>query len=420
MTVPHVVTTRAWYRSPGLLVVAVVVACALSLLVGLTASTWLYQFDMRIYFNAIEWWRQGNDVYTYSQPDPLMGSLGFTYPPFAAVVMWPIAGISFTALQIAMLTVIVISGAVCVALVIARTARVRGRALAAAVLVVTPLAFALEPWRQNLSLGQVNLVLAALIVVDLLWVSAHRPRWTGVGVGLAMALKITPGVFLLPFIATRRWRALLVALASGAAATGVAAVILPADTWRFFTEYLWDTTRVGKVGNIQNQSARGWISRWVPDDSAGSIIWVAVSAIVVVLALGAVARTEAQRAPVATVAITGLTGIVIAPVSWMHHAVWVVPALACLVQHFWSIRRTDGRGTDRRLVIALVLTGVAVWCMHPGTYLDANIDYTTAGLGLRLLSGLPTLWCLVFLAVARVRPDLLSARPATATAEVNR
>ncbi|WP_353648461.1 glycosyltransferase 87 family protein [Nakamurella sp. A5-74] len=409
---PHAATARLWYRSPGRLVVAFIAACAMSVLVALTASTWLHQFDLRIYFDAIAWWHRGNDVYSYSQPDALMGSLGFTYPPFAAVVLWPIGWMTFPALQIVMLALIVVCGAACVALVIARTALIRGRSLAAAVLVATPLAFTLEPWRQNLSLGQINLVLAALITVDLLRVSVHRPRWTGMGIGLAMALKITPGVFLLPLLATRRWRALAVAVGTAAVATSLAALVLPSASWRFFTDYLWDTARVGDVSNIQNQSVRGWISRVIPDQLVQAILWAVVSVVVVLLALGAVVRTEARSAPVATLAVTGLAGILVAPVSWMHHAVWVMPALACLVQRFLEIRRTTGQPADRRLVLALVISGVIVWCLHPGTYLSPDTDYASAGLGIRLLSGLPVLWCLVFLVVARLRPELLAARPA--------
>lgn len=420
MTVPHVAATRAWYRSPGRLVVAVLAACAVSVLVALTASTWLDQFDLRIYFDAISWWRRGNDVYSYSQPDALMGSLGFTYPPFAAVVLWPIGWMTFPALQIVMLSLIVVCGAACVALVIARTASIRGRSLAAAVLVATPLAFTLEPWRQNLSLGQINLVLAAGITVDLLWVAVHRPRWTGIGIGLAMALKITPGVFLLPLLATRRWRALAVAVGAAAVATGLAALGLPSASRRFFTDHLWDTARVGDVGNIQNQSVRGWVSRVIPDQQVQTILWALVSVVVVLLALGAVVRTEARSAPVATLAVTGLTGILVAPVSWMHHAVWVMPALACLMRRFLEIRRTTGHPADRRLVLALVISGVVVWCLHPGTYLSPDTDYASAGLGIRLLSGLPVLWCLVFLVVARFRPELLAARPAATTGAVTR
>ncbi|MEJ7651683.1 MAG: glycosyltransferase 87 family protein [Nakamurella sp.] len=413
---PHVAATGLWYRSPGRLVVAFLAACAVSVLVALTASTWLHQFDLRIYSDAIGWWHRGNDVYSYSQPDPLMGSLGFTYPPFAAVMLWPIGWLTFPALQIVMLTLIALCGTACVALVISRTAAIRGRPLAAAVLVATPLAFTLEPWRQNLSLGQINLVLAALITVDLLWVSVHRPRWTGIGIGLAMALKITPGVFLLPLLATRRWRALAVAIGSAAVATSLAALVLPAASWRFFSDYLWDTTRVGDVSNIQNQSVRGWAGRVIPDQQVATILWAVVSVFVVLLALGAVIRTEARSAPVATLAVTGLTGILVAPVSWMHHAVWVMPALACLVHRFLQIRRTTGHAADRRLVLALMISGAVIWCVHPGTYLDPDLDWGSAGLGLRLLSGLPVLWCLVFLVLARLRPDVLAARTAASGA----
>ena len=45
-------------------------------------------FDMKIYHGAVVWWANGNELYEFVAPPT---TLGFTYPPFAALVMLPMA-----------------------------------------------------------------------------------------------------------------------------------------------------------------------------------------------------------------------------------------------------------------------------------------------------------------------------------------
>src|SRR6266511_3740081 len=72
--------------------IAVVVAVALA--VG-GAHFWYGNrhnyYDLRIYYDAINWWADGHPLYSFSHLDRIQGPLGFTYPPFAAVLMYPMA-----------------------------------------------------------------------------------------------------------------------------------------------------------------------------------------------------------------------------------------------------------------------------------------------------------------------------------------
>lgn len=45
-------------------------------------------FDMKIYHGAVVWWANGNELYEFIAPST---TLGFTYPPFGALVMLPMA-----------------------------------------------------------------------------------------------------------------------------------------------------------------------------------------------------------------------------------------------------------------------------------------------------------------------------------------
>src|SRR5687767_14179095 len=58
-------------------------------------------FDMKIYQGAMVWWTQGGELYEYIYPHI---TLGYTYPPFAALTMLPMAGL--TALQAAWVNVV--------------------------------------------------------------------------------------------------------------------------------------------------------------------------------------------------------------------------------------------------------------------------------------------------------------------------
>lgn len=421
MTIPAI-RARAWYGSPARLAGMVLAGCLLSAAVALTASTWLDQYDLGIYNSAIGWWRSGHDLYSYAQSDPLMGSLGFTYPPASAVLMWPMTLFGFPALQTITLAGILIAGVAVVGLVLRAElpASLTGKPFMAAIAVLTPLAFALESWRQNLSFGQINLFLAVMVAADLLWPTAVRPKWAGIGVGLATALKITPGIFLVQLAICRRWRELAIAVATTMVATGLAAIFLPADTWRYFSQLLWDTSRVGTMGSVQNQSIRGWAIRLFGDDSTSKTVWAVLAIVVVVVGLREVARM-AIASPAGAMAVTGLIGVLIAPVSWMHHAVWVFPALVVLIHRWWQLRDDNTAGRLRIGIAVLVVLGLLSWGIHPGTYLDRVDDWTTAGVFSRLVSGVPTLWCLLVVLLAHWwRPARITASRPLHTGAVTR
>ena len=80
----------------------------------------------------------------------------------------------------------------------------------------------LEPVRQTLSFGQVNLLLMLLIVADLCLPDSRW--WKGVGVGLAAGFKLTPLIFIPYLLLTRRFRAAAVAPAIFALTIAVSVV----------------------------------------------------------------------------------------------------------------------------------------------------------------------------------------------------
>ena len=289
-------------------------------------------YDLRIYVSAIRWWTDGNPLYDYTQPDRVQGLLYFTYPPLAAVLMWPLAQLPLGAV-IAVFTL----GTV-VAVFVTTWWLIRPAPVPAwfALGVTAPPLFLLEPIRETVTFGQINMLLIVLILADLLIGVPRNARWTGVGIGLATALKLYPGIFILHLLATRRWRAAATAAATAAGATLLVAAVAPAASWAFWTDALWATERVGRTDYTGNQSLWGVLSRLAAPADPSRLLWAALVALVLGYGLWRAARLAAAGDEVAALTVTGVTGALISPITWAHHVWWFVPALVVLVAlHRW-------------------------------------------------------------------------------------
>ncbi|GAA0796976.1 glycosyltransferase family 87 protein [Spirilliplanes yamanashiensis] len=284
-------------------------------------------YDLRIYVSAIRWWTDGNPLYDYTQPDRVQGLLYFTYPPLAAVLMWPLAQLPLGAV-IAVFTL----GTV-VAVFVTTWWLIRPAPVPAwfALGVAVPPLFLLEPIRETVTFGQINMLLIVLILADLLIGVPRQARWTGAGIGLATALKLYPGIFILHLLATRRWRAAATAAATAAGVTLLVAAVAPAASWAFWTDALWATERVGRTDYTGNQSLWGTLSRLAAPAEPSRLLWAVLVALVLGYGLWRAARLAAAGDEVAALTVTGVTGALISPITWAHHVWWFVPALVVLV-----------------------------------------------------------------------------------------
>lgn len=281
-------------------------------------------FDLKIYMSAMHWWSDGHRLYDYSQPDPVQGRLYFTYPPFAALLLWPFGQIPLGAAIVIFTAGTVVALAVTTWWLVAPLPQPRWFAAGLAV----PLVFALESTRETITFGQLNLLLIVLILADMLFAVPRRSAWSGVGIGLATAIKLFPGIFIVYLLVTRRWRAAIAASATAAGATLLAAAIAPRDSWQFWTSSLWSTDRVGRTDYTGNQSLLGLLSRLTVPDEPPALLWLALVAAVLVAGAWRAARATD---PVAALALTGLVGALVSPITWPHHLYWFVPAMVVLV-----------------------------------------------------------------------------------------
>jgi alpha-1,2-mannosyltransferase len=307
-------------------------------------------FDLRVYYGAINYWvHDHGPIYDFILA---RSTYGFTYPPFAAVTMLPMAALPWSATILISLTASVLAGVVLLYWLVDPVARREGWTRWYALGIAICFAAAFEPLRETILFGQVNLLLVFVVALDLLFFVAPGRRFGGIGIGLATAVKLTPGVFILYLLVTRRWRAAIMASATAAAATVFAAVVAPDASRIFWTDAFWNTDRVGSLAFISNQSLEGAVARLHPDHPS-TLLWV-----VTVLAVGVVWFRRVRACAVAGdewagFALTGVFGCLLSPVTWIHHLVWVGPALILVLD-----RGLRSRGRRR---VALLSFGVATY-----------------------------------------------------------
>ncbi|MFE0515657.1 glycosyltransferase family 87 protein, partial [Streptomyces sp. NPDC058964] len=172
-------------------------------------------FDLRVYYGTVHTWvHHGGRIYDYRVPGT---TYGFTYPPFAALAMLPMALVGLrTAIACSLLLNLTALAAV---LRILAGPDWRRHGWYAWSLAACGLAL-FEPLRDTFSFGQVNLVLLALVLADCLLPATGRDRWAGAGIGLAAAVKLTPALFIGLLLLGRRRRAACLGGAGGGGGGG--------------------------------------------------------------------------------------------------------------------------------------------------------------------------------------------------------
>jgi alpha-1,2-mannosyltransferase len=289
-------------------------------------------------------------VYAEQTPD---FPLPFTYPPFAAVLFYPLHLLPFGLVALAWQLGIVAA--------LYAVVRMSQRLLPAGsssgdrrvAMLWTAIGIWTEPLRSTFDYGQVN----ALLVLAVLF-AVYSTRWwlSGLLVGLAAGVKLTPAVSGLYFLGARRWGALAFSVVVFFLTIGLSALVVGDQTRYYFTRLLGDASRVGPIGTSFNQSWRGGISRIMGTDAGYGpvvLIGIAATAVLAVLAWRAVGGAEDR---LAAIVIVQLFGLLLSPISWTHHWVWLIPLMIWLLHG--PLR--DRLGARVLFWVWLVLTVVGV------------------------------------------------------------
>ncbi|MGC3995219.1 MAG: glycosyltransferase 87 family protein [Propionicimonas sp.] len=326
---PVVPSGRTTRRLHAVLVGAVVVGVVGAAFPAPWPDTgWL---DLRVYRAAIDAALSGGSLYDVALPDPGSAPAPFLYPPFAALLGAPFSVLPLgSAATIWALCQLAMAGLLVG--VLARSqgwpgaVRSIGTALTAGLVWV--LFVGSRPVLAGVLLGQVSLLVTTLVVIDLM---ALPPRWKGVLVGLAGAVKLTPMVFLAYFLVTRQWRAAVNALVAFLAATALGFAVWPADSLRYWTSVILDAARVPGLGAQTNLSLVGQLRFWGVPDAFVLPAWVALGAVVLTLALRQAARRHVAGDEASALLTMGAASALVSPVAWDHYQVWLPLAAVLLV-----------------------------------------------------------------------------------------
>jgi alpha-1,2-mannosyltransferase len=398
--------TVAW-RLFQLLTVAAVVWAGWRLL-----ATTPYRIDIDVYRMGGRAWLDGTSLYRDGVLFHTEAGLNlpFTYPPLAAAAFSPFAWLSLDAAS-ATITVITFALLLVTTMIVLTRLRVWEQSAAIsgpawrrrcwlAAAIVAPAVVYLEPIRSNFEFGQINVVLMTLVIADCVPRKTPWPR--GLLLGLAIALKLTPAVFLLYFLLRRDTRALLASVASAILATALGFVVAAHDSWEYWTETVHDTDRIGTATYLTNQNIAGTLARLGLGETPRFVIWLIACFAVLGLTVWAVRRvlrsgesSELRSGDKAVLALicVAMFGLVVSPVSWSHHWVWALPAV--LVTAVLGIRYRNAAMS--------VISAVGVLLMYfAPIHLMTEHKETSAALWRQLLGGSYVWWAVALIAVAGV------------------
>jgi alpha-1,2-mannosyltransferase len=300
---------------------------------------WVLGVDSAVYRAGALTLLHGDSLYdaTTLVPEPKWALLPFTYPPTAALIFVPLAAFP-TQISWGLITAISLAAmALSIRIAIGALPRPaadgpRWWASPARSTIVFFLVFlGLEPVWRTIFLGQINLVLMAMILLDMLVIGARGSRWGGVLVGVAAAIKLTPLVFLGHLFITGRRKDALRGLATFVVLQGLMFLINAHDAAKYWTITLPDTGRIGPVHWAGNQSLNALMNRATDLAPWASKAAMGIGLLLAIPALWLLMRFHRKGQALAAVLVTAFWTLLISPISWTHHWVWVVPLIVLLV-----------------------------------------------------------------------------------------
>lgn len=335
-----------------------------------------FPVDMIIYREGVRAFMSGGEMYS----EPMFAgdlALPFIYPPFGALVMVPLTAFDWMSDVVAAGIMIGLSNLlilVCLWFVLrAVMTGIKPQVVGMATAVVWAGMLLIEPVELNNGFAQLNIVLMALVVLDL--VPANRPKWLpqGILVGIAAAIKLTPLVFGLYWLLRRDWRSILVAGASAITCTLLAAIWRFDSTMEFFFSTLAGMGTSSEFGvnttYQSNSSLKGMLMRFAPDgawlDAHGTIIniaWLMLALATIALGAWLMLRLLHRDLFVDAIMVNAVVMLLISPVSWSHHWIWLALIIPVFAWRASTIYRAPGvLGAILVLWTALILTNPPKW-----------------------------------------------------------
>lgn len=406
---PVALADRFWHH-PATLTIG-------SLVLGIGAAAWYAAITDADVRSFVAWDPQMADFGVYIRAaqaflahEPLYtaeaGQWPFLYPPFAAILALPLGVFPRGLVQFGWIALTVAG-----LMALLHRLGLRGWNIAFATMVCIFLA---GPIRSTIGLGQVSILLMVMCLLDLApgrglvltWLNRRGwipERWrerdrlvpAGVFIGIATAIKLTPGLFIPLLWLTGRRRTAVVATVTTAAACLLGFVVSPRQSVQYWTQVALGGLEFfpDPRGWMHNQS---WVSAWqrfVGLDSTWTLVGIGIGGVFTVLGLIAAIRWVRRGQVLLGASLCGLAALLVLPVAWNHYFVWALPLGVAL------LRPGVPRGVRR---VGLVTTG---WLITEPFWTVAYagpdpLDFVGWGLGAKIVGGAGAFLTMAFVLVA--------------------
>jgi alpha-1,2-mannosyltransferase len=309
--------------------------------------------------------------------------LPFTYTPFAAIAFAVLSFVPWWLSQQLSVAVDILALLTALWLTLGALGYRNNQARFGVTLLAAAAAFWTEPVLRTIYLGQVNLVLMALILWDLCQPDTQNSRWwKGFGTGIAAGVKLVPLIFIPYLLLARKFRQAAMACAGFAFTVLLGFAILPKDSTKWWFDGLFvQGGRTGFIGWAGNQSLDGLITRLTGSVNGAKPAWIAVAVLVAAVGVTAAALLDRKGYPLPGLLMAALTGLLVSPISWDHHWVWIAPG-ALTAAHYSA--RAWHRGARRAawglgLLAAAIIAWFGAW---PAKLFTAKLNLGNDSLGL--------------------------------------
>lgn len=335
--------------------------------------------------------------------------LPFLYPPFALIVLWPIAAVPLEAAKLGM-TMLSLAALGLMATRAAASAAISMRWAHPLAVGAAGVFILSEPMQQNLQMGQVNVIIAALAFVDFLM--PRSSRWKGLLIGMLAGVKLTPALFGLYYLLTGQRRAALNAAGSFAASVMVSGLLFPGSTAAYWSSVIFES-RIGPA-HLGNQSLLGVLERATQGGGDNHhlvvTVWIVGCVVILVSAMRWLIRGGERVEASVAFGILSLTILLVSPLSWTPHWISVVPLVVGTVSKQADLRSALATLLTVGLVLFVwqvdgVWSGL-IWFVYPSGFLAAGAPwwhvvayftvgalYTILGVGALVLLRRPHLMC---------------------------
>jgi alpha-1,2-mannosyltransferase len=369
----------AWYRRGGWLLAvgaaafAVAVGGYIAFIVTNRTNLWMQPSDLHVYTDGGLIVRHVRPLYRAYRAAPLYDwpgyeNLKFTYSPFAAVVCTVLTLFSFPTLMNISVGVNIAALLATIWMTLGGLGYRRGLVrLGATLLLAAPL-FWTEPVQRTLFLGQIEILLMTLIIWD--QCQPDRRWWKGAGIGVGAGIDLIPLIFIPYLLLTRRFRQAAVAVGTFVLTFVIGFAVLPADSRKYWLTGLFARgSRTGFVGWEGNQSLPALVTRLTGNVVHAQPTWLAADVAVGIAGVVCAALLDRAGHRMAGLLTCALTGLLVSPISWDHHWVWIVPGT--VVAAVYALR---ARGAARWALGGLAAALALVFGAWPGVlwHLPAN------------------------------------------------